>query len=159
MFAGFRVASGEVRFDEAVKLGGQPDDGKVSGRDTGGALCVFACTGSNSGPLRRHRDQDEWIYLVDSELVFTVGEHQFQARSGERVFPPRQTVSAWVSATGRAARIPGRLPGCGDRHHDPQHSGSPFSQWWPSTYEGASGDRTLKMSFNAEPAFRQVAIR
>jgi len=54
MFAGFRVASGGARFDEAVKLGGQPIDCKVSGRDTGGAMCIFEFTGSNSGPRRQH---------------------------------------------------------------------------------------------------------
>jgi hypothetical protein len=70
MFAGFRVAPGGTRVDEVVKLGGEPNDCKVSGRDTGGAMCVFEFTGSSSGPRRRHRDQDEWIYVLDGELMF-----------------------------------------------------------------------------------------
>jgi len=105
MFAGFRVAFGGTRFDEVVKLGGQPNDCKVSGRDTGGAMCVFEFTGSNSGPQRRHRDQDEWIYVLDGELMFVVGEKEFQAGPGESVFLPRQTAYAWVSADGRPARV------------------------------------------------------
>ncbi len=105
MFDGFRVASGEARFDEEVKLAGEPVDCKVSGRDTGGAMCVFEFTGSSSGPRRRHHDQDEWIYVVDGELMFLVGERQFRASAGESVFVPRQAVRAWVSANGRPARI------------------------------------------------------
>lgn len=105
MFAGFRVASGGTRFDEVVKLGGQPTDCKVSGQDTDGAMCVFEFTGSSSGPQRRHRDQDEWIYVLDGELMFVVGEKQFRAGPGESVFLPLHTAYAWVSANGRPARI------------------------------------------------------
>ena len=105
MFAGFSVASGEARFDEKVKLGGEPIDCKVSTKDTGGALCVFEFTGSGSGPRRLHRDQDEWIYVVDGELTFVVGERQFHAGVGESVFVPRGTAHAWATANGRPARI------------------------------------------------------
>jgi DNA-binding transcriptional MerR regulator len=105
MFAGFKLASGEARFNEEVKLRGEPVDCKVSGRDTGGAMCVFEFTGSSSGPRRLHRDQDEWIYVVGGELMFVVGERRFRASAGESVFVPRQTARAWVSANGRPARI------------------------------------------------------
>jgi DNA-binding transcriptional MerR regulator len=105
MFAGFKLTSGEARFNEEVKLRGEPVDCKVSGRDTGGAMCVFEFTGSSSGPRRLHRDQDEWIYVVGGELMFVVGERQFRASAGESVFVPRQTARAWVSANGRPARI------------------------------------------------------
>src|SRR5690349_11643522 len=45
MFAGFSVAAGDDRFGERVKLGGQPNDCKVSSRDTHGAMCAFEFTG------------------------------------------------------------------------------------------------------------------
>lgn len=105
MFAGFRVASGEARFDEEVTLRGEPSDCKVSGRDTGGAMCVFEFTGLSSGPRRVHHDQDEWVYVVDGELMFLVGEREFRVGSGDSVFLPRQTPHAWTSATGHPARI------------------------------------------------------
>ena len=105
MFAGFSVASGEARFNEDVKLGGEPIDCKVSARDTGGAMCVFEFTGSSSGPRRRHRDQDEWIYVLDGELTFVVGDRQFRAGPGESVFVPRQTPYAWLSAGHTPAKI------------------------------------------------------
>lgn len=105
MFDGFKVASGKARFDEKVKLADEPINCKVSGRDTAGALCVFEFTGSSSGPLRRHRDQDEWMYVIEGELMLVVGERQFRAGAGESVFVPRQTTRAWGSANGRSARI------------------------------------------------------
>ena len=68
-------------------------------------MCIFEFTGLSSGPRRRHREQDEWIYVVDGELKFVVGDDEFQAGPGESVFVPRQTPYAWVSTNGRAARI------------------------------------------------------
>lgn len=105
MFAGFRVASGETRFDEEVTLRGEPVDCKVSGRDTGGAMCVFEWTGLSSGPRRLHRDQDEWIYVISGELMCVIGETKFQMGAGESMFFPRQTAHAWVSASRRPPKI------------------------------------------------------
>jgi DNA-binding transcriptional MerR regulator len=105
MFAGFKVAAGAARFDEAIKLREEHNDCKVSGRDTGGAMCVFEFAGLGSGPRRRQLDQDEWIYVVDGELMLVVGDKQFQAGSGESIFVPKQTAYAWASTSGRPARI------------------------------------------------------
>src|SRR5215208_3126318 len=59
MFGGFSVAAGDDRFGEHVTLGaGQPNDCKVSARDTGGALSVFEFTGDGGGPPHLHHDQD-----------------------------------------------------------------------------------------------------
>src|SRR5438876_12056214 len=41
MFVGFSVAAGEDRFGERIKLGGEPNDCKVSAKDTKGAMCIF----------------------------------------------------------------------------------------------------------------------
>jgi len=105
MFAGFKVPSGRARFNEVVQLRGEPYDCKLSGRDTAGAMCIFEFTGLSSGPRRRHREQDEWIYVVDGDLNFVVGDDEFQAGPGESVFVPRQTACAWASMPGRPAKI------------------------------------------------------
>ena len=70
MFVGFSVAAGKDRFGEHIKLGGEPNDCKVSGKDTGGAMCVFEFTGRGGGPRHLHHDQDEWIYVVEGEFEF-----------------------------------------------------------------------------------------
>ncbi|HEY2859847.1 MAG TPA: hypothetical protein VGJ21_15610, partial [Terracidiphilus sp.] len=65
MFAGFSVAAGEARFGEQTKLGGEPNDCKVSSLDTHPAMSAFEFTGSSCGPRHLHHEQDEWIYVVD----------------------------------------------------------------------------------------------
>src|ERR1700691_5462637 len=67
MFLGFSVAAGKDRFGEHIELGGDPNDCKLSGRDTDGAMCAFEFTGGSSGPRHLHHDQDEWIYVMDGE--------------------------------------------------------------------------------------------
>ena len=104
MFAGFRVAAGQDRFDEHIALGGEPNDCKVSARDTGGALSVFEFTGTSSGPRHLHHEQDEWVYIVDGSFDFEVGDRKFRAGAGESVFLPRKVGHVWVSATDRPGR-------------------------------------------------------
>jgi DNA-binding transcriptional MerR regulator/quercetin dioxygenase-like cupin family protein len=97
MFAGFRVAAGEDRFDERIKLGGEPNDCKVSGKDTGGAMCVFEFTGSSCGPRHQHEAQDEWIYIIKGDFDFEVGDEKFRLGAGESVFLPRKVAHVWAS--------------------------------------------------------------
>jgi DNA-binding transcriptional MerR regulator len=105
MFAGFSVAAGKDRFDEQIKLGGEPNDCKVSSRDTGGAMCVFELTGTNGGPPHLHRDQDEWIYIIDGQFIFDVGAQRYCLGAGESVFIPRKVSHFWRSASGETGRV------------------------------------------------------
>jgi len=61
-------------------------------------MCVFEFTGSTCGPKHSHRDQDEWIYILEGELNFVVGEEKFQATRGETVFLPRNVAHAWAAS-------------------------------------------------------------
>jgi DNA-binding transcriptional MerR regulator/quercetin dioxygenase-like cupin family protein len=105
MFAGFRVAAGDDRFGEQIKLGGEPNDCKVSAKDTNGRLCIFEFTGSGLGPRHLHHDQDEWIYVIDGEIDFLVGEKRFRLGAGESVFIPRKVAHVWGSANGKPGKI------------------------------------------------------
>jgi DNA-binding transcriptional MerR regulator/quercetin dioxygenase-like cupin family protein len=105
MFAGFNVAAGEDRFGEHVLLGGEPNDCKVSGRDTGGALCIFEFTGSGGGPRHLHHEQDEWIYVLDGEVELHIGEQQLRLGTGESAFIPRTAPHVWVFVGGGPGRI------------------------------------------------------
>jgi DNA-binding transcriptional MerR regulator/quercetin dioxygenase-like cupin family protein len=105
MFAGFSVPAGKDRFGENITLGGEPNDCKVSAQDTGGAMCVFEFTGGSGGPRHLHYDQDEWIYVLEGEFEFRVGEKQFRASAGESVFLPRKVPHLWGCANGKPGRI------------------------------------------------------
>src|SRR6202140_4646219 len=105
MFVGFNVAAGKDRFDERVKLGGEPNDCKVSGRDTDSAMCVFEFTGGGGGPRHLHHDQDEWIYVIDGEFNFEVGDKRFRVGAGESVFIPRKVPHVWARVSGGPGNI------------------------------------------------------
>src|SRR5205823_7611572 len=105
MFAGFSVAAGKDRFDEHIKLGGEPHDCKVSAQDTHGAMCVFEFTGMGGGPRHLHHDQDEWIYVIEGEFDFEISDKRFRVGAGESVFIPRKIPHAWACASGKRGKI------------------------------------------------------
>ena len=103
IFAGFSVAAGDDRFGEHIKLGeGFPLDCKVSARDTRGAMCVFEFTAA--WPPHVHRDQDEWVYVIEGEIEFAVGDRRFRLGAGESAFIPRKVAHAFGPPGGEPAR-------------------------------------------------------
>jgi DNA-binding transcriptional MerR regulator len=105
LFAGFSLAAGKDRFDEHIKLGGEPIDCKLSSSDTGGAMCVFEFIGTTNGPRHLHHDQDEWIYVIEGEFQFDVGPQTLRLCPGESVFIPRKVAHGWGSANGAPGRV------------------------------------------------------
>jgi quercetin dioxygenase-like cupin family protein len=105
MFVGFSVAAGDDRFGEQIKLGGEPNDCKVSAKDTNGAICIFEFTGGGGGPRHLHFDQDEWIYVIDGEIELLVGQKRFRMGAGESVFIPRKVAHVWACANGKPGKI------------------------------------------------------
>jgi DNA-binding transcriptional MerR regulator len=94
LFAGFSVAAGKDRFDEGFKHDGTIVDCKVSGKDTGGTMCVLEI--NNTGWARHvNRDQDEWIYVVEGEVELEVGKKRSRLGARESVFIPRNVEHAW----------------------------------------------------------------
>jgi DNA-binding transcriptional MerR regulator/quercetin dioxygenase-like cupin family protein len=104
MFAGFSVGAGSDRFGEDIKLGGEPNNCKVSGRDTDGAMCVFEFTGSGGGPRHLHFEQDEWIYVIQGEFEFQVGDKHLRLGAGESVFLPRKVAHIWGCVSARPGK-------------------------------------------------------
>jgi len=97
MFVGFSLGAGQGRFGEKIRLGGrEPHDCKVSAKDTDGAMCIFEFTGHSGGPRHLHDGQDEWVYIIDGEFDFQVGDRKFRAGAGECVFVPRKVAHAWA---------------------------------------------------------------
>lgn len=103
---GFMVKAGESRFGERTPFQGiNPNDLKVSSKDTGGALAIFEYVGKQKvGPSYHvHFEQDEIFYVLDGEYLFQVGDEQFTARAGDTVFGPRNVPHTWIqlSDTGK----------------------------------------------------------
>lgn len=105
IFAGFTVAAGDDRSGERVRLGGEPNDCKVSAADTGGALSVFEFEGRNGWPRHYHYEQDEWLYVVEGEITCEVNGRRLLLRRGESVFVPRKTAHWWGSSGETPARV------------------------------------------------------
>jgi mannose-6-phosphate isomerase-like protein (cupin superfamily) len=106
MFLGFSIDAGKDRFGEHIQVDGQPSDCKVSAQDTRGAMCVFELTGGIwAGPRHLHHDQDEWIYVIDGEFEFEVGDKKFRVGAGESVFIPRKASHVWTCVSGRPGKI------------------------------------------------------
>jgi DNA-binding transcriptional MerR regulator len=100
MFAGFSVGAGKDRFDEGFTHEGTKIDCKVSGKDTGGAMCVLEV--NNTGWARHvNRDQDEWIYVVDGEVELEIGKKRSRLCAGESMFIPRNAEHAWGGVPAR----------------------------------------------------------
>jgi DNA-binding transcriptional MerR regulator len=98
LFAGFTLPAGGDRYGKQIMLNatyGESIDRKISGQDTGGALCVFEFTCLAGGPKHLHYDQDEWIYILDGQFDFHVGDKKFRAGPGECVFIPRKVPHVW----------------------------------------------------------------
>ena len=108
IFVGFSVAAGKDRFGEPIKLGGrggEPMDCKVSGQDTNGALCVFEFNCKSGGPRHLHHEQDEWIYVIDGEFEFQVGDKRFRIGASESVFIPRKVPHVWTCVSRKPGKI------------------------------------------------------
>lgn len=90
---GIKVADGENRLHETVKLDGVvPIDFKVLSNDTDGGLAVMTSSNnpkSTGPPLHIHPDFDEMFYVTKGEVKFKVGDELFFLKVGDSIFIPR----------------------------------------------------------------------
>ena len=100
LFAGFSVGAGKDRFNEGFNRDGTKIDCKVSGKDTGGAMCVLEL--NNTGwPRHVNKDQEEWIYVVEGEVELEIGKKRFHLGPRESIFIPRNVEHSWGGASAR----------------------------------------------------------
>src|ERR1700751_2721505 len=98
LFMGFSIGAGKDRFNDGFNRHGTTIDCKVSGKDTGGAMCVLEA--NNTGwPRQVNRSQDEWIYVVDGEVELEIGKKRSRLGTRESMFIPRNIEHAWGVAT------------------------------------------------------------
>jgi quercetin dioxygenase-like cupin family protein len=79
----------------------------VTGEETGGAYFVMeALVPAGGGPPPHiHRREDETFYLVEGEIVFTLGEETITAGRGDFVNVPKGTVHNFHNAGTETARL------------------------------------------------------
>jgi DNA-binding transcriptional MerR regulator len=100
LFTGFSVGAGKDRFNERFDRDGTRIDCKVSGKDTGGAMCVLEL--NNTGwPRHLNPEQDEWIYVVDGEVELEIGQKRFHLGAHESMFIPRNVEHVWAAVSSR----------------------------------------------------------
>jgi DNA-binding transcriptional MerR regulator len=104
MFAGFSVAAGKDRFNQAFNRGGATIDCKVSGKDTGGAMCILEINDSG-WPRHVNPDQDEWIYVVDGQVDLEIGRKRFRLGNRESMLIPRNVEHVWTAVSAPAKII------------------------------------------------------
>ena len=98
LFTGFSIGAGKDRFNDGFNRHGTTIDCKVSGKDTGGAMCVLEV--NNTGwPRHVNRDQDEWIYVVDGEVELEIRKKRFHLGTRESMFIPRNIEHAWTAVS------------------------------------------------------------
>jgi len=95
---GFRVGAEKDRYEEELLIMGGRFDLKVSGRDTGGDLCIYdTYRESKGGPtLHRHHFQDEWFYVIRGEFIVQVGDETLSLHPGDSAFAPRKIPHAFA---------------------------------------------------------------
>lgn len=104
---GFMVRSGEDRTAASLNFINGRFDLKISGRDTGGALCAYDTWRFKPGgpPLHLHFDVDEWFMILEGDFKFRVGDRMFEVGSGDSVFGPRGVPHAFRSLSQTARML------------------------------------------------------
>jgi quercetin dioxygenase-like cupin family protein len=95
----FVVKKGEARFGVHTPFKGKnPNDVKISGKDTNGQLAVFEYIGhEKTGPSYHvHHDQDEIFTVIEGEYRFKVGDKIDVLKAGDTIFLPRQVPHTWI---------------------------------------------------------------
>ena len=98
LFTGFSIGAGKDRFNDGFNRNGTTIDCKVSGKDTGGAMCVLEVN-ETGWPRHVNRDQDEWIYVVDGEVELEIRKKRFHLGTRESMFIPRNIEHAWTAVS------------------------------------------------------------
>ncbi|RDB05975.1 cupin domain-containing protein [Runella aurantiaca] len=104
----FVVKAGDARFGVHTPYKGiNPNDLKISGKDTNGQLAVFEYIGNDKvGPsLHVHHDQDEIFSIIEGKFLFQVGDKQFTANAGDTVFGPRNVPHTWIQLSEKSKII------------------------------------------------------
>lgn len=106
--AGVRVAAGDGRFNQILRLpGGGQLFIKVSSQDTAGAFLLTEQPSAGKGgpPKHYHRDEDEWFYCLAGQYIVEVGDQRFDLGPGDSVLGPRRVPHAFAFVGDTSGRL------------------------------------------------------
>jgi len=98
----FVLKSGLSRFGVPTPfLGVNPNDLKLSSKDTMGKLSAFEYVGiQKTGPsLHAHLYQDEMFYVLEGRYIFQLGNEKQLLQAGDLIFLPRTIQHTWVQVS------------------------------------------------------------
>ena len=89
-----------------------PVDLLLTGKDTGGRLLLIRSLERQGcePPRHRHRNEDEFVYVLDGELTYYLGEREHRARARSCLFLPRGGELGFVVETQEAHLLTLVLP-------------------------------------------------
>ena len=99
---GFIVKKGKNRTGHPTPfMGVNPNDVKISSKDTDGQLSVFEYIGTQKigPPLHMHYDQDETFYVIEGEYIFQLGDKKTKLTAGDTIYLPRNIPHTWIQTT------------------------------------------------------------
>lgn len=105
---GFKVNAGKDRFDQPIKYRGiNPNDVKISSKDTDGELTVLEYIGFEKigPPLHIHFEQDEIFYVVEGEYLFQLDTERMTLKAGDTIFLPRAVPHTWLQLTDKGKLV------------------------------------------------------
>ncbi|HSI67850.1 MAG TPA: quercetin 2,3-dioxygenase [Planococcus sp. (in: firmicutes)] len=100
----FALASGEGR---KYWFLGTVMEVKVTGEQTGGQFSILEEIDPPDfvAPVHIHHNEDEYFYLLEGEVTFSIGEKTISAKPGTFVFAPRDIVHSYKVEGTDPARI------------------------------------------------------
>ncbi len=104
----FKIMAGKGRFGESFLYKGKnPNDIKISGKDTNGQLAIFEYIGyEKTGPsLHVHFHQDEIFYVTEGNYRFVVGGEKILMNPGDTIFLPRNIPHTWIQLTNKGKLV------------------------------------------------------
>jgi quercetin dioxygenase-like cupin family protein len=101
------VPAGEDRFGESHSYGFSNILFKFASRDTAGGMFIIEHINMKKGGPRLHLHpfQEEWFYVMDSEVVFQIGNDRKHLRAGESVLAPRNIPHTFSCVSEKPGRM------------------------------------------------------